>query len=147
MYAHLHMEGMDRQQRLDKVIEACGASIRLNRARSKRIDKQIEIEEKRDPIDQRLRAIVEKYERQETGFCYGMAGAAQLFAGITDPDRYKAHAAKHLLRLRHIRRWHMAHRGNKIGNDTYNKLLADAAFCRRRAAGQEPMPVVKMMSF
>ena len=141
-FAHLETirSEMPQQQRINLLIDHLATMQRLSIATGKRIDRQIQIEEKNNPIDQRLRAICGKDDGQITA--HGMAGAGQIFASMLDPDRYKKAAANHLLRLRHTRRWHLAHRGNIIGQETYTKLLSAAAFCRRRAAGIEPMPQV-----
>jgi hypothetical protein len=138
MYYKLNTKNLSRAERSERLMAACHTEIRLRQCTVKRINKQIEIEARRNPIDQRLNAIIG--EDQEIGG--GMAGAAQIFLKMVDPSSYKKAAARHLIGLRHLRRWFLAHKGERLSMKKHQEILGKAAFCRRRAAGLEPMPKV-----
>ena len=93
-----------------------------------------------DPIDQRLRAIIARYRNSPV--LYGVSGSAEMMTRFTSPAWYKGKAAAHLLRVRTLRRWHEEFKGKPY---TDMQLLQDASFCRRRAAGLEPMPNVEFV--
>jgi hypothetical protein len=128
------------KNKLETAMNACHMAIRLRQNQIKQIDAELGIKTRENPIDQRLISIIGEEQEQIDG---GMAGAAQIFLKMIDPSAYKKAAARHLLKLRHIRRWNMAHLGKPLSIKKSQEILASASFCRRRAAGLDPMPNVK----
>lgn len=124
--------------RTSALIDKLGAQMKAEAESRQDRERILELASKQDPYDQRLRNIIARHTPPQTA--HGMAGAAQVFDNYLSPAWYKMKAAEKLLRVRTLRRWHAEFKGKPY---TSKSFVADAGFCRRRAAGLEPMPPVK----
>jgi hypothetical protein len=126
---------------VNALIERIAQETRERYAESDRKNAIIAAESALDPIDNRLRQIIENHPKPS--LVGGMEGAMTIMMGFVDKNAYKREAARHLLRLRNLRRWHREFNGKEY---TSLELLQSALFCRKRASGAIPMPKITVIS-
>lgn len=100
---------------LDQMLETFAQGLREENERQAMRDEAMRIEAEQSTIDQRLK----KLEQSD--------------------NYYKSAAARNLLRLRHMRRWHKYNKGKLVKLST---MLEAVAICRERAMGKNLPNVV-----